>query len=716
MTLSPSINSFHSSLASSMNSLTAEVDQLERAIRHNDTKTVAKMLQAYLGKTVTASHGAFTPRTSLTSSSPNFQQQQQFLFDSCSRPVLKSQQAFDDVVVAAGGGGGGGVTEEASSRRASGSTTTDMAAATAGSSIFTNALHLAIEANAFDVCVLLLKNGLDPNESGVAPLTLDNAWRRSSHTSDESAAVAQAAVNNPNINTDLLNLNVFGGINLSTSREPLIRSPSVRTTLNSPMLLSPQNHRSFLHLSASSGNLHAGGGGGGHSGIGRLYGFSATSSPSSVNSDLSSMGVSGGAASIQSSARVLHVRSTLAESLRTVYVKGDGSAVTYDMEYVRERLFTLPPIFFAVAFANSAILRELLRYGAQVGVTDAHGVTPLHLCLCQEPISRACLHQLVQAGAKVRAKNNSNVAPFELVAEELLDEVLYLQKFIIDDAFRQLVPAANASGKSTSSTSKKKKSVKMKAFSKRETIMYANYKSLDQAYAFDQYRNSNSSSLNLTGPAAAAAHRALGPAKEESVDSSTSFTGAANLTKLFDFKQLSSDSTKDGRANNRQAMMLAMKSTSKSSGKEVSICLTDECDGTGEDSKGDDNVKEPPVPTSESAVNTPTGKVGGGGGLLNSSVANLLPNTISGLMGHKRSFAVESNLKGMSNNVSTYPFSFTFSSVCVCVCATCRVRVRVKCSRESNTCSVCSLCCLRQRQCEHFNLLLLLLPPRPFAC
>ena len=47
LALSPSYNSMHSSLASSINDLTVEAEQLERAIRHNDTRHVRRMLELH---------------------------------------------------------------------------------------------------------------------------------------------------------------------------------------------------------------------------------------------------------------------------------------------------------------------------------------------------------------------------------------------------------------------------------------------------------------------------------------------------------------------------------------------------------------------------------------------------------------------------------------------------------------------------------------------
>ena len=225
-------------------------------------------------------------------------------------------------------------------------------------SIFTNSLHLAIENNSYDVALLLLRSGIDANEAGVQPYNIDT-WRRSSHaSSDESCAPISATPH-----TDRLTINNINLIN-SQSREPLIRTPSIRSA-NSPMLLSPMAGPS--HLSA------AGGQGGGSSlnlntGYNSIY-FALNSSPSSINSELSSIG------RFSTPIKVIRVRTDMWPNLKVVHMGTDGSAVTYDEEYTRENLYSLPPIFLCVALNNSAILRELIKYGANVNAVDRYVIT-----------------------------------------------------------------------------------------------------------------------------------------------------------------------------------------------------------------------------------------------------------------------------------------------------------------------------------------------------
>lgn len=567
MVLSPSFTSLHGSLASSINDLTAEAEMLERAIRHNDVKFVSKLIEQYFGKSGAERLSTGSRRSSRSNKQDSAQSAAQPAGQGSGgrrdsartpdRPVLRSQMAFDEALLAL---------NCEPHRQDTASTETREC-----QSIFANALHLAIENNALSVCVLLLRNGIDPNEPGVAPCTID-FWRRSSHTSDESGNAHLAGRGA----CDRLSVGALNLGQLSTSREPLIRTPSAR----SPMLLSPQAGGSFF----GSRFLH-------HSPL-----YSANSSPSSVVSDLSSV-------CNYANHRYVRMRPELARDLAAVHSRLDGSDVTYEEEYSRERLFTLPPIFLVVALSNSAILRELLLHDTDVNAADAHGVTPLHLCLCQEHISRACLQLLVQAGAKLHVRNKKNVAPVELVERALLEEVTYLPTFLIDDSFQQLLlgdrspPAPNALHR---------------RLSKRDTLMHAHYKSVD-------YHNSDvdnsSSTLNSVLPAhASPAAQKKDPfgQKEESVDSASS----SNLGRFLNEFRLQ---TGDLQARQKKAVVEQQLSASRSGeapgsggGRDVRICL-----------ERSNTIEQVPDHQPGSSL--------------------FFPTTISNLMGHKRSFACDSS-------------------------------------------------------------------------
>lgn len=397
LALSPTYNSLHGSLASSINDLTIEAEQLERSIKSNDTRFVRRMLELHHCKVPINLHASIFDKTSHGSRHSHCG-----VIQDADLMHLKSRATLDRFL--------------STERRESGSTEEPGGESP---SIFTNALHLAIESNVYDICVLLLKYGIDPNEAGVIPYNMD-PWRRSSHTSEESSAPLHT-------NNDRLTINNLNLIN-STSREPLIRTPSMRST-NSPNLLSPlagpSNHTS------GTGPAH------------NIY-FALNSSPSSINSDISSVGKS------STPTKLIHMRQDLAPNLRVVYINEEGNSVTYEEEYTRENLYSLPPIFLAVVIKNSSILRELIQYGANVNVSDRFGVTPLHLSLCQEHISRSCVHLLIQNGAKVKCKNNQGTAPYHLYHGSR-DEFIQLQKAIVENAFAQIVPQQSTSSKQTSS-------------------------------------------------------------------------------------------------------------------------------------------------------------------------------------------------------------------------------------------------------------------------
>jgi hypothetical protein len=394
LALSPSFNSLHGSLASSINDLTIEAEQLERAIRHNDTRFVRRMLELHHNRyNVNNLHNNESILDKVSHGSHRSQSQE---CDNFNKSLLKSQSMIDRFV------------SNANERRESGSTDER---GRESPSIFTNSLHLAIENNSFDVTLLLLRHGIDANEAGVVPYSSD-PWRRSSHTSDESCAPI-------NTNNDRLTINNLSLIN-STSREPLIRTPSIRST-NSPKLLSPLAGPS-THLSGVSLNA-------GHS----IY-FALNSSPSSINSDLSSI------CRFSTPTKVIRLRADMWPTRKVVHFTTDGNPVNYDEEYTRENLYSLPPIFLCVALNNSAILRELIKYGANVNISDRYGTTPLHMCLCQEHISRSCLQLLIQNGAKLYNKNKQSIAPFHLVNNDISEQLRQLQSNLISVAFKQIVP------------------------------------------------------------------------------------------------------------------------------------------------------------------------------------------------------------------------------------------------------------------------------------
>lgn len=377
------------SLASSINDLTVEAEQLERAIRHNDIRFVQRMLELHHTKFPVNLNNSIFDKSSHGSRLSNF---------GISQPDISKSQTNLDAV--------------SSNERKESSSTIEPGGESP--SIFTNSLHLAIENNAYDVVVLLLKYGIDPNEPGVNPDGIDS-WRRSSHASDESAPLQNNNDNKLTINNLLL-------IN-SSSREPLI--PSSYRSTNSPNLLSPISGTSHFNTNLNINNANQ------PMNVPSIY-FALNSSPSSVNSDLSSIG------RYSTPTKMIHIRSDLDSNLKIVHVNQNGNSISYEDEYTRENLYSLAPIFLAVTLNNAPIVRELIHYGANVNVCDRHQVTPLHLILCQQHISRSCLTLLIQNGAKVTWKNLHGIAPYHFTDNK--NEIIQLQKCIIDNAFAQIVP------------------------------------------------------------------------------------------------------------------------------------------------------------------------------------------------------------------------------------------------------------------------------------
>ncbi|KPM04050.1 ankyrin repeat domain containing protein 11 [Sarcoptes scabiei] len=290
--------------------------------------------------------------------------------------------------------------------------------------IFAKALHLAIENNSNDVGVALLNHGIDPNSNGIEDsINLMDFWNRSNKSNDTSLESAENLFDQ-NRNNHL--------IASSISHEPLIRSPSIRSA-NLPLVLEPKTLNSWadqIQSISPSRNYSLQ-----KRNFGNSLNHSFISNTSSINSNLCGFD----RRSSSKSARLIRTNSDLSIRLRTVHIRTDGSKLTYDDEYNRDRLFQLPPIFLSVALNNSVLLKELISHGADVNSADDYGVTPLHLCLCQKQISRACLRLLIQSGAKLRLENKQTIAPFQLVDEKLFKEILQLQRSIIENSFDHLL-------------------------------------------------------------------------------------------------------------------------------------------------------------------------------------------------------------------------------------------------------------------------------------
>ncbi len=99
--------------------------------------------------------------------------------------------------------------------------------------------------------------------------------------------------------------------------------------------------------------------------------------------------------------------------------------------FTAEVLQNLPPLFLAVAERNSACVRLLLTYGANVNVRDPHGYTPLHLCASVDFQSVACALVLIEHGGRVQQRATGGLSPFDL-APDLAQEQQSLLSATVD--------------------------------------------------------------------------------------------------------------------------------------------------------------------------------------------------------------------------------------------------------------------------------------------
>ncbi|GAB6024046.1 hypothetical protein CHUAL_008767 [Chamberlinius hualienensis] len=357
MLQSSSFQSLHSasiqySRASSINDLSFEADQLERSIRQNDAAFVKRMLEIHHGKFNVNLHGSLLDKSSCDSHSQCISQEVEIL-------LRKSQTLIDRL-----------------GRQESVSTDQEIP------SVFTNALHLAIEHEAIDVIRMLLRYGVEPNEGGTTVmmghenLLHGGGGHRGSFNSLISSSLASE-----------------DGVVAHNNSNERARKTSIQ-------LLTPRYAKLIANDSLESS---------GHS----------SSSPKP--------------------AALMCLHSELPLEKRTVRYDGDGRPVAYAEEYSREHLYTLPALFLAVVLRNSEAVYLLTKYGANPNIQDVNGCTPLHLVVCQERISWPCVCTLLEAGAACdsRVANRLGYTP-----NELCGELKKLQESIVEDIFSDFfIPA-----------------------------------------------------------------------------------------------------------------------------------------------------------------------------------------------------------------------------------------------------------------------------------
>lgn len=146
--------------------------------------------------------------------------------------------------------------------------------------------------------------------------------------------------------------------------------------------------------------------------------------------------------------RILNTKSTKAKKTTASKIKDQikydtNNYASYDSFYNREVLYVLPPLFLAVVNGNVSVVKELIKFGANVNSTDANGCTVLHLLLCQQRINQSLLNLLLGNGAKLSVTNLAGVAPIDLALEKA-SQLVGLQRKMIMTAFSALVNGLEA--------------------------------------------------------------------------------------------------------------------------------------------------------------------------------------------------------------------------------------------------------------------------------
>ena len=425
-----------SSTASSIFDLSSEAEQLERAIRENDTNGVKKILRIHRNRFSVSHHGSYIGDKSSAESGSRCPSQGEGGGYHDNDHLRKSQTLFD----------------QSGDRR--GSNTTD---SYEGLPSFRNALHIAIQHQSLDVLRLLLKSGIDPNEPGLNHVSTDgrrcsgiseilphpkdrkdvrfllcNNSNGGSHQQESgdgrggglkngpqrpphgpSSGSCEGAGSPPRL---LVAVDGDGGAN-STPGACLLRptpteggsggavEPSGRTGLTSGGLLKPLVPQA---AAAATGLLHS-------SIPLPQQQQQQQQQPAPHLCDRSARHDGQGASTnAPPTCGNLCSRPPPVTAGGTSTVTESAEPFSFARHYTAETLQGLPPLYLAVAERSTITCRLLLRHGACSNVTDSEGSSPLHLAASVDFQSWECALALIEHGARVHKVSRHGLAPSDL--------------------------------------------------------------------------------------------------------------------------------------------------------------------------------------------------------------------------------------------------------------------------------------------------------------